>query len=321
MQTQDFIITMVLKRMQTPDFIIAVALGSAFFSIAIVGFILSPQSFVQIKETIAKQRRTKKGVLLWISPILVTWSPIIDRIPGTFFQKYLLRLKKWLTCMDLEETLLPQEFVGIQALLPLVFGVLLGFSVIQIPELKALRDPQKLLFAALGLSIFGVMVPLLILQDKVTRRQRSISRELPFMLDMLTSAVQAGLDFSGAIRRLLDKSSKETPLKDEMKLMLKEVSVGKTRSDALKRMAERVELKELNSVVSALIQADQLGTSLAVVLTLLSDDLRVRRFQLAEKLALEAPVKMLFPLILFIFPAVFIILLGPLAVQMITGSQ
>jgi len=298
-----------------------VALGGAFFSTAILGFILSPQSYTELKETIAKQRHTKKGLLLWVSPILVAWTPLIERIPGVLFQKYLLRIKKWLTCMDLEGTLLPQEFVAIQGLLPLLFGTLLGFAVIQIPELNALRDPQKLLFTLLGLSVFGMAIPVLILQDKVARRQRSISRELPFMLDMLTSAVQAGLDFSGAIRRLLDKASKPTPLKDEMTLMLKEVSLGKMRSDALKRMAERVELTDLNSVVSALIQADQLGTSLAVVLTHLSDDLRVRRFQLAEKLALEAPVKMLFPLILFIFPAVFIVLLGPLAVQMITGSK
>ncbi len=300
---------------------VSVALGSAFFSTAILGFMLSPQSLTEFKQTLVIQRRTKKGLLLWISPILVAWSPIVDRIPGAMFQKYLLRIKKWLTCMDLEETLLPQEFVAIQGLIPLVFTGLLAFAVIQIPELNSLRDPQKLLLSILGLSLFGMGIPVLILKDKVGRRQRSISRELPFTLDMLTSAVQAGLDFSGAIRRLLDKSSKDTPLKDEMKLMLKEVSLGKTRSDAMKRMSERVELSELNSVVSALIQADQLGTSLAVVLTNLSDDLRVRRFQLAEKLALEAPVKMLFPLVLFIFPAVFIILLGPLAVQMITGNK
>ena len=90
--------------------------------------------------------------------------------------------------------------------------------------------------------------------------EKSIGRELPFTLDMLTSAVQAGLDFSGAIRRLVQKSSKDSPLKEELTIMLKETNLGKTRSESLRRLASRVGLKELNTVVASLVQADQLGT-------------------------------------------------------------
>ena len=297
--------------------------AAVFVGIASIAYLLCPKNVDEAKAIISRQKGRKSGLLLLISPLLVGIGEIIKKMPGKLIQKFLQKIQKNLVTAEWDAKFFPEEFAALQIVTPLFLFPFLILSIVKISAFASLRQPGSMALAFAGLFFIGWLIPLLILQDTIKKKQKAISREIPFALDMLTSAVQAGLDFSGAIRRFIQKSTKVTPLKSEMALMLKEISLGKTRSDALRRMAERVALKELTSVVNALIQADQLGTSLAAVLTTLSDDLRVKRFQMAEKMALEAPVKMLFPLIGFIFPAVFIILIGPLILQMISelGKQ
>lgn len=297
--------------------------AAVFTGMASMAYVLCPKNMDEAKAIISRQRGKKSGLLLLISPLLVGIGEVIKKIPSKWIQKFLEKIQKNLVTSEWDAKLFPEEFAALQILTPLFLFPFLVLSLVKIEMFAFLKQPGPMIMAFAGLFFVGWLIPLLILQDTIKKKQKAISREIPFALDMLTSAVQAGLDFSGAIRRFIQKSTKVTPFKSEMALMLKEISLGKTRSDALRRMADRVNLKELTSVVNALIQADQLGTSLASVLTTLSDDLRVKRFQMAEKMALEAPVKMLFPLIGFIFPAVFIILIGPLILQMISelGKQ
>ena len=296
---------------------------AVFFGIASIAYLLCPKNMDEAKAIISRQKGRKSGLLLLISPLLVGIGEMIKKIPLTMVQKYLSKIQKNLVTAEWDAKFFPEEFAGLQVLTPLGLSPFLVLCIVKIEMFAFLKQPGSMIMGFVILFIIGGFLPFLILQDAIKKKQKAISREIPFALDMLTSAVQAGLDFSGAIRRFIQKSTKVTPLKSEMALMLKEISLGKTRAEALRRMGERVDLKELTSVVNALIQADQLGTSLAAVLTTLSDDLRVKRFQMAEKMALEAPVKMLFPLIGFIFPAVFIILIGPLILQMISelGKQ
>jgi tight adherence protein C len=148
----------------------------------------------------------------------------------------------------------------------------------------------------------------------VAKRHRSIQRALPFVLDLLTLSVEAGLDFMTALQRNIDRR-KIDPLGEEMIRVVREIQIGKTRREALRDMARRVDLPDLRSVVSALVQADELGVSIGFILRIQADQMRQRRFERAEKLANEAPVKMLFPLMAFIFPAVFLILLGPILMR------
>ena len=291
---------------------------AVFAGIASVAYLLCPKNMDEAKAIISRQKGRKSGMLLLLSPLLVGIGEMIKKIRLKPVQKYQEKIQRNLVTAEWDSMLFPEEFAAFQLLTPLFLFPFLILSIVKIEGFAFLKEPGPMALSFLLLFFAGAFLPYLILQDKIRKKQKAISREIPFALDMLTSAVQAGLDFSGAIRRFIQKSSKMSPLKSEMALMLKEVSLGKTRSEALRRMSERVALKELTSVVNALIQADQLGTSLATVLTTLSDDLRVKRFQLAEKMALEAPVKMLFPLIGFIFPAVFIILIGPLILQMIS---
>jgi len=172
-------------------------------------------------------------------------------------------------------------------------------------------------FVALKLMLLWIF-PDVWLYRAVRRRHFSIQLSLPFVLDILTLSVEAGMDFISALQRNC-KSRKLDPLNEELLRMTKEIQVGSSRRDALRAMADRVGQRDLKSVAFALIQADELGVSIGAMLRIQSEQLRARRFDRAEKLAAEAPVKMLGPLMLCIFPAVFLILLGPVVSQVLKG--
>lgn len=163
----------------------------------------------------------------------------------------------------------------------------------------------------LGFFFIGYLLPSLALRDTVKKRQRAIRRALPYTLDLLTLAVEAGLDFTTALAKIAAKLE-GNPLGPEVKRLVRDLTMGKTRRQGLKDMADRTGLEELSTVVQALIQADELGASLGPTLRIQSSEMRRKRFDRAEKLAQEAPVKMLGPLIFFIFPVVFIIIFGPI---------
>ena len=160
------------------------------------------------------------------------------------------------------------------------------------------------------------MYPSMWLSRALNERHRSIQRSLPFVLDILTLSVEAGMDFMTSLQRHVERASVD-PLSEELIRVIREIQLGKTRRDALRHLSIRVNLQDLRSVVNALIQADELGVSIGSILRIQSDQIRQRRFERAEKLANEAPVKMLFPLMFFIFPAVFLVLLGPVLYRMV----
>jgi tight adherence protein C len=172
---------------------------------------------------------------------------------------------------------------------------------------------------SLAVAKFGMFYPQIWVNDQVKKRHLLISRALPYNLDLLTLSVEAGLDFTGALAKVVEKG-KAGPLKDELALVLKQLKMGKTREEALKAMIIRVDLPALTTFVTALIQADKMGTSLGKVLRIQSTQMRIDRTQRAEKLAGEAPVKMLFPLIACIFPTVFMVLFGPIVFQFMFGN-
>ena len=172
-------------------------------------------------------------------------------------------------------------------------------------------------FMALRLMLLWV-IPDLWLYGAIRRRHLSIQKALPFVLDLLTLSVEAGMDFISALQRNC-RQRRLDPLNEELLRMTKEIQVGASRKEALRGMAERVRQSDLKSVAFALIQADELGVSIGSILRIQSEQLRSKRFDRAEKLAAQAPVKMLGPLMLCIFPAVFIILLGPVISQAMKG--
>jgi tight adherence protein C len=205
----------------------------------------------------------------------------------------------------------PTEIVAFMELSAALF---LGIGVAVSAWLE-LSFASWLVFAA-----FGALYPLIWLRDRVRARHHAITRALPYNLDLLTLSVEAGLDFAAALGKVVEKGRKG-PLSDELSIALKELKLGKTREEALRNLAQRVDLPTLTSFVHALIQADKMGTPLGKILRILSTQMRIERTQRAEKLANEAPVKLLLPLIGFIFPTIFIMLFGPIAYQVFFGGN
>jgi tight adherence protein C len=143
-------------------------------------------------------------------------------------------------------------------------------------------------------------------------------RALPYHLDLLTLAVEAGLDFSGGLAKVVE-GGRPGPLREELELALRHLKMGKTRAEALKDMAARVRVPPLTRFVAALVQADKMGASLGRMLRVQSMQLRVDRAHRAERAAGQAPLKLLFPLVVFIFPTVFLVLFGPLVFAYTSG--
>jgi tight adherence protein C len=164
------------------------------------------------------------------------------------------------------------------------------------------------LFAA-SWGLGGFALPGIFVSMKARGRREHIRAELPDALDLLAVSVEAGLGFDGAVAKLTDHM--DGPLAEEFELTLGEMRIGESRHDALKKLAQRVDTAEVAAFVRAIIQADQLGISLGRILKVQATDSRLRRQAAAEEKAMKAPIKMMFPTAAFIFPAMFLVILGP----------
>jgi tight adherence protein C len=170
--------------------------------------------------------------------------------------------------------------------------------------------------AIVGAAATGWLLPASWVAERRTRRLRAIGRALPFYLDVITLSVESGANLTGALQHAVAKGP-QGPLQAELERVLRDVRAGRTRADALRAMAERLELASVTSWVGALVAAERHGNSLGPILRAQAEQRRQERFQHAEKLAMKAPVKMLFPLLVFIFPCTFVLLFFPVAVRLL----
>ncbi len=201
--------------------------------------------------------------------------------------------------------------LALQAICAAVFAglVILVFTV------GATKWPfGRVLFFAILFGGLGYMFPQLWLSSKISRRQKEIRKAMPDALDLLTICVEAGLGFDAAMSKVSEKW--ESQLSFAFARTIQEIQLGKVRREALRDMAERIGIPEMTSFVAAVIQSEQLGVSLAKVLRIQSDQMRVRRRQRAEEEAHKAPLKMLIPMALLIFPSLMIVLLTPAALRL-----
>lgn len=184
-------------------------------------------------------------------------------------------------------------------------GLLLGWAT-RMASLKLL-----LIFAFF--AVLGLLAPDYYIKQRIQARQKSVRDALPDTLDLLTVSIEAGLGLDGAILKVVEKTKGVLP--DEFRRVLQEVKIGKPRREALRAMALRLDLDDLSTFIGAVLMAEQMGVQLSNVMKLQSQEMRTRRRQRAQETAMKAPVKMLFPLVMFIFPATFIILLGPAMIK------
>lgn len=171
----------------------------------------------------------------------------------------------------------------------------------------------------LVMLLMGAALPVMWISDTHKRRDRDIIRNLPVFLEYLTMCVDAGLNFLGALQQAVDKGP-DGAMKNEFRIVLRDIRSGLPRAEALQRMEQRVNLKDLTTFVRSVIQAEKMGSSLRNTLKIQAEQRLEERFQRAEKTAMQAPVKLIIPLIMFIFPLTFVILLFPIVVKFMGQS-
>ncbi|WP_174842811.1 type II secretion system F family protein [Candidatus Oscillochloris fontis] len=242
-------------------------------------------------------------------------QPIMDRIFIPVAKDILAKLGKYGAKQSAERLrtnlqqagnpggITPAMFVGLRVGLALVLG-----GLITIITLRSMELAQALIYSMIGF-VLGYMLPVTWLGQQIKKRKKSITKALPDALDLLCISVEAGLAFDLALQRVTQKWDDE--LSREFKKVLSDIRLGRTRREALKDLAVRSGVEDVQTFTAAVIQADQLGVSMSKILRLQSDQMRQRRRQRAEESAQQAPIKMLFPMVFLIFPALFVVILGP----------
>jgi tight adherence protein C len=197
-----------------------------------------------------------------------------------------------------------KEFTGMRFVAAAIFGVIAFILTVMSPD-NAVYSP----LAGLGGAVLGFFIPLLWIRSKIQARQGLVIKQLPDAMDLLTITVEAGMGFDGALQKVADKWDNE--ISRAFGRVTQEMRLGIARRVALKNMSDNIDVPDMTSLTAAIIQAEQLGVSIAKVLRVQSKQMRLKRSQRAEAEANKAPIKMLFPMVFLIFPALFIVLLAP----------
>lgn len=233
-------------------------------------------------------------------------EPFVIRLSGVIARKTPFKtMPQKLIWAGKDEILPPERFLAYQAILTLIFGAV-GFL---------FGGP----FWAAILMVAGLLYPFCWLRREICKRREEIINTFPNIVDVLTLSVEAGLDFISAISRLVMKH-RSNALVFELEKMLSEIKIGLSRGEALKRFSQRCNASAITSFASLLIQADRLGSSIGPILRAQSDKLRYERFQRAERGGVIAAQKVLVPLVFFIMPAVFIVIFGPILINVLTNG-
>lgn len=277
-------------------------------------FLLVYNFFPDASELAAKQRlglagptrETQSLLLKIVRPLFVLLEPFTKKLAVPAYRE---RIKRRFVTAAMDE-LTVDDLIAYKIIMGLAVPLFFGLS---IPGITGKYIPW---WGLILLTLFGFTFPDQWLSGRVAARQLEILMALPYTMDLLTLSVEAGLDFVAAIGKVVEKSP-SSPLRDEFATFLQEIQVGNTRQQALRNMSFRLQMSEISSFVSLLVQADELGASVGPVLRAQSDLLRTQRFQRAEKAGAAAAQKILFPLVLCILPAVFIMIFGPIGLAFV----
>ncbi|MHB8157832.1 MAG: type II secretion system F family protein [Desulfocucumaceae bacterium] len=203
----------------------------------------------------------------------------------------------------------PKEFMAIK-LITAVSGT--GILILIKPLLS--WEPTQWLLIVAAAALAGWTIPDFYLRQKIRARKSEVEKTLPDILDLITVSVEAGMGFDGALFKVVEKGRGVLPL--EFLVVLQECKMGKSRKDAMRDMADRLDVDDFSSFVGSIIMAEQLGIGISNVMRLQSDQMRRKRRQRAEESAMKAPVKMMIPMVTCIFPTIFVVLLGPAAISL-----
>jgi tight adherence protein C len=262
----------------------------------------TPESLEEIELSLSFRERVILPMIKWIGEITTRFTP----------QKQLEATRRKLELAN--SSMEPTAFYAQRILFLFIFGVLGALLAFQV---MGEGFPTGFLYMG-GLAALGYFFPVLSLNGKIKKRQENILKALPDALDLLVICVEAGLGFDMAMGKVYEKWENELAL--AFGRVLREIQLGKLRREALRDMSTRMDVPDVNSFVAAIIQADQLGVSMAKILRIQSDLMRTKRRQRAQEKAHQAPIKMLIPMVFLIFPSIWIVLLGPAVLRVMASG-
>jgi len=246
-----------------------------------------------------------------IKPVMEKSNRFLGRIAPKYYYNYLERM--------IREAGNPKGITVGGVVFLQIFSILVSAAAAVIMLISMDIPLLKMLVLVCILLVLINIIPKFYLRHKINERQKEIERGLPDVLDLLTVSIEAGLSFDGAVAKLVEKMS--GVLAEEFSIVLKEMKVGVSKKEAFKSLVERVPVPSLVTFVSSIIQADQLGVSIGNVLRIQSSLVRQKRMERAKENAMKAPVKMLFPMIIFIMPTIFIVILGPVLIKIMEAFR
>jgi tight adherence protein C len=292
------------------------ALGGFIILMSLAMFMIAlsrRRTGVNIEERLAKFAEADRPFSVVDEELAASFT---QRVLKPLFKKTILKLATFTPTRNIEKTkqklaeagnpsgLGVAEFMGLRLFLALALA---GGGFLLFMLAGAAAGPLMILVAILG--GFGYLMPAFWLGRKAKQRKKEIVRSMPDAIDLLTISVESGLGFDPALMRVAEKW--DNALTREFARVLSEMRIGKARREALRELADRVNVDDLRVFISSVIQADQLGVAISQVLRIQSDAMRVRRRQRAEEAAHKAPIKMLIPMVFLIFPALYVVILGP----------
>ncbi|PKM90762.1 MAG: type II secretion system protein [Firmicutes bacterium HGW-Firmicutes-12] len=268
----------------------------------------------RLKEVTTSQLQTKKNEEDYlnksfferiIQPIVSFVALVFSRfMPSESRQK----LQQTLQQAGNPGNLRPHEYQSFHLLFTII-----SFILVWVLTTVAKKSISEQLTLMLLVIVGAILLNKVYLNNRIRKRKTGLLKELPDAMDLLTVSVEAGLSFDAALLHVVDKS--KGALAEEFRTTLKELQMGKSRREALRALGERTNVDDLLTFVGSMIQADQLGVPISRILRIQAEQVRTKRRQRVEEKAMKAPVKMLIPLVFFIFPSIFIVLLGPAAIQ------
>lgn len=257
-----------------------------------------------------KNRKASNVVIKYSRPLFSRY--VVPIVSGLKIDAYRKVLKRKIISAGMTEEFTPDELYSFKLFLiigaPLFLGLLNWVGEFELPW-----------YTYILLSIVGFYYPDLMLGSAKNARQKAIKRAMPFIVDLLALSTEAGLDFVGAIGKVVEKA-KPSPLVQEFEQVLKEMKIGSSRSGALKEMAVRINMTEMSSFVAILVSADQMGASIGKILRQQSEQIRSQRFLAGEKEGAKAAQKIMIPMFLFILPCIMLTIFGPFLLQMMNGG-
>lgn len=255
--------------------------------------------------------QSESGIINFSRPLVHNFT--LQHAQRITSQNYRNNVEKKILTAGLSRELNTDEYIGLQIL----WGIMFPVAAIVLNFALQLGYPY---WICIGISVFGAIFPGFYCRTRKNTRYTSVVVDLPFFIDLMALSTEAGLDFIGSIQRIVEKADNSV-LADELRIVLKDIKLGSSRADSLRAMAKRLDFAEITSFVAVVIDADSTGASISQVLKDQSEQMRLERFVRAEKAGAQASQKMLIPMMMFILPAVFIMVFAPVILQFFYGGE